>query len=110
MTDRISWLLLLCLAQLFIMLVFINYSAVLPLLKTEWGMNNTRAGSIFSVYQLGYIMSGVLLSTLTDRFSIRNIFIISAIWSAVANLLFSLFAHDYLSAILLRGLTGIGMG
>lgn len=110
MKDSARWLLQLCTAQLFIMLVFINYSAVLPLLKTEWGMNNTMAGSIFSVYQFGYILSGVLLSTLTDRFSIRNIFIISAIWSAVANLLFALFAHDYLSAMILRGLTGIGMG
>lgn len=110
MNDSTRWLLRLCTAQLFIMLVFINYSAVLPILKTEWGMNNTMAGSIFSVYQLGYILSGVLLSTLTDRFSIRNIFIISSIWSAIANLLFALFAQDYLSAMLLRGLTGIGMG
>jgi len=108
--ESTRWLLRLCAAQLFIMLVFINYSAVLPLLKDEWGMNNTMAGSIFSVYQLGYILSGVILSTLTDRISIRNIFIISAAWSAVANLLFALFAHDYLSAMVLRGLTGIGMG
>jgi len=104
------WLLFLCLTQLFIMLVFINYSAVLPLLKEEWGMSNTMAGSIFSVYQLGYILSGVILSTLADRFSIRKIFIISAIWSGIANLLFALFAHDYSSAMLLRALTGIGMG
>jgi MFS family permease len=104
------WLLLLCLTQLFIMLVFINYSAVLPLLKEEWGMNNTMAGSIFSVYQLGYILSGVILSTLADRFNIRNIFIISAIWSGIANLLFALYAHDYSSAMILRALTGIGMG
>jgi MFS family permease len=104
------WLLLLCLVQLFIMLVFLNYSAILPLLKEEWGMNNTRAGSIFSVYQLGYIASGVVLSTLTDRFNTKHIFIISALWSATANLLFAFFAHDYLSALILRGLTGVGMG
>jgi MFS family permease len=104
------WLLLLCLTQLFIMLVFINYSAVLPLLKEEWGMNNTMAGSIFSVYQFGYILSGVILSTLADRLNIRNIFIISAIWSGIANLLFALYAHDYSSAMILRALTGIGMG
>jgi len=109
-SSNTRWLLLLCGAQLFIMLVFINYSAVLPILKQEWGMNNTMAGSIFSVYQFGYILSGVALSTLTDRFSIRNIFIISAIWSAVTNLLFALYAHDYLSAMVLRGLTGVGMG
>lgn len=108
-TDS-RWLLLLCTSQLFIMLVFINYSAILPLLKTEWQMNNTQAGIIFSVYQLGYIASGVLLSTLSDRINIRNIFITAALWSGLANLLFGLFAHDFISGLILRGLTGIGMG
>ena len=68
------WLLLLCCCQLFIMLVFINYSAVLPILRLEWGMNNTQAGMIFSTYQLGYIASGVLLSALTDRMNTKLIF------------------------------------
>ena len=110
MSEKTRWLLLLCLAQCFIMLVFINYSAVLPLLVQEWGMSNTKAGSIFSVYQLGYIASGVILSALTDRINTRNIFLASVIWSGSANLLFALFAHDYTSAMALRALTGIGMG
>jgi MFS family permease len=109
-SSNSRWLFLLCLAQLFIMLVFINYSAILPLLKHEWGMSNTQAGTIFSAYQLGYIASGVLLSALTDRFNTRNIFIAATLWSATANLLFALYAHDYTSGLLLRGLTGIGMG
>ena len=113
MTDQRSptaWLLLLCTSQLFIMLVFINYSAILPILKAEWEMSNTQAGIIFSVYQLGYIASGVLLSTLSDRINVRNIFIAAALWSGIANLLFGLFAHDFTSGLILRGLTGIGMG
>ena len=110
MSEKTRWLLTLCLAQCFIMLVFINYSAVLPLLKQEWGMSNTQAGTIFSVYQLGYIASGVILSALTDRFSTRTIFLVSTVWSGTANLLFALFAHDYASGLLLRALTGIGMG
>lgn len=110
MSADTRWLLRLCVAQVFIMLVFINYSAVLPLLKQEWGMNNTKAGSIFSVYQLGYILSGVLLSSLTDRINTRHIFLTAALWSGIANLLFALFAHDYLSGMILRALTGIGMG
>jgi MFS family permease len=110
MSDKTRWLLTLCLVQLFIMMVFINYSAVLPQLKDEWGMNNTMAGSILSVYQLGYIASGVILSAATDRLNTRNIFIASALWSASANLLFALYAHDYTSALFLRALTGIGMG
>ena len=110
MSAKTRWLLTLCLVQLFIMMVFINYSAVLPALKEEWGMNNTMAGSILSVYQLGYIASGVILSALTDRLNTRNIFVASALWSATANLLFALYAHDYTSALILRALTGIGMG
>jgi MFS family permease len=109
-SDKTRWLLTLCTAQIFIMLVFINYSAVLPILKQEWGMNNTMAGSIFSVYQLGYIISGVLLSALTDRFNTKYIFIISALWSGAANILFAIYANDYLSAMCFRALTGIGMG
>ncbi|ACM21640.1 membrane protein, major facilitator superfamily [Geotalea daltonii FRC-32] len=110
MNQKTRWLLTLCLAQIFIMLAFINYSAVLPLLKQEWEMNNVKAGSIFSVYQLGYIASGVILSTLTDRLNTKHIFIFSALWSGTANLLFAFCAHDYLSALVFRGLTGIGMG
>ena len=108
--SKTGWLLTLCTSQLFIMLVFINYSAILPLLKSEWDMSNTQAGIIFSVYQLGYIASGVLLSTLSDRLNIRNIFVAAAVWSGLANLLFGLFANDFTSGLILRGLTGIGMG
>lgn len=110
MKANTRWLLLLCTTQLFIMLVFMNYSAVLPELKQEWGMTNTMSGSIFSIYQLGYILSGVILSTLTDRFSIKKIFVWSALWSGTANLIFALYAVDYTSAMLLRAITGIGMG
>ncbi|QEM68148.1 MFS transporter [Geobacter sp. FeAm09] len=108
--QNTRWLLLLCLCQLFIMLVFINYSAILPILRQEWGMSNTRAGMIFSVYQVGYIASGVILSTLTDRMNTKLIFIGAALWSAAANLLFARYAHDFASGMVLRALTGIGMG
>lgn len=92
------------------MLVFINYSAVLPILRLEWGMNNTHAGMIFSVYQLGYITSGVLLSILSDRINIKHIFITAAFCSAAGNLLFAIFAHDFYSGMIFRAITGIGMG
>ncbi|MBI5484801.1 MAG: MFS transporter [Deltaproteobacteria bacterium] len=110
MRSNTRWLLLLCCCQLFIMLVFINYSAVLPILRLEWNMSNTRAGMIFSVYQFGYILSGVLLSILSDRFNIKHIFITAAFCSAIGNLLFALYAHDFVSGMLFRALTGIGMG
>ena len=108
--DNTRWLLLLCSCQLLIMLVFINYSAILPILRKEWNMSNTQAGMIFSIYQLGYIVSGVILSSLTDRINTKVIFISAAVFSAAGNLLFAFYAHDFTSGLVLRALTGIGMG
>lgn len=73
-------------------------------------MNNTQAGMIFSIYQLGYIASGVLLSILTDRINTKHIFITAAFCSATGNILFALYAHDFYSGMIFRALTGIGMG
>lgn len=104
------WLLGICVSQVLLMMVFLNYSAVLPLLQREWGISNTTAGSIFSTYQVGYIFSAVLLSFLADRYSAKYIFLLSAIWSVIANALFALFAAGATSAIILRGMAGLGMG
>jgi hypothetical protein len=109
-TDESRWLLKFCFAYGFIMLVFLNYAAVLPLVQQEWGLSNQSAGLIFSSYQLGYILSATLLTYLTDRFRARTIFLFSATWSVVANLLFALFAVDQTSAIVYRALAGLGMG
>lgn len=104
------WLLGICLSQVFIMLVFLNYSAVLPLLQREWKISNATAGAIFSAYQVGYIFSAVFLSFLADRYSAKYIFLLSALWSVMANALFALFAGGSTSALVLRGLAGLGMG
>ena len=105
-----AWLLKFCVAYGFIMLVFLNYAAVLPLVQREWGLTNSAAGMIFSAYQFGYIFSATILSYLTDRFKARRIFLISAVWSVVANFLFALFAVDLTSALVYRALAGLGMG
>lgn len=109
-TAESRWLLKFCFAYGFIMLVFLNYAAVLPLVQKEWGLSNHAAGMIFSSYQAGYILSATLLTYLTDQFRARTIFLVSASWSVAANLLFALFAVDQTSAIVYRALAGIGMG
>ncbi len=92
------------------MLVFLNYPAVLPLIQKEWHLSGAAAGSIFSVHQLGWIASGVLLTLLTDRYNARAIFALSAFWAAVANALFALLATDLTSALVLRAAAGLGIG
>jgi MFS family permease len=108
--ENSAWLLKFCVAYGFIMLVFLNYAAVLPLVQREWGLSNSGAGMIFSAYQVGYIASSFILSYMTDRIKARSIFLVSATWSVVANLFFALFAVDQNSAIIYRALAGLGMG
>ena len=108
MRDK-SWLYLLCLAEMGTMMVLLNYSAVLPIIKEEWSLSNTQAGLIYSAYQIGYILLAVILSTLTDYYDTRKIYVISAFWAGGAGIAFAFFANSFESALILRCLTGFGL-
>jgi MFS family permease len=104
-----GWLLGLCLAEGLTMLVFLNYSALLPLFEAEWGLSHTEAGLIFSAYQVGYIAAVAVLSSLTDWVEPRKIYLLSAVWAGLTNLAFAAFAAGLASALLLRALVGAGL-
>ena len=42
-------------------------SAAMPLLLKEWSAPNTEGGIVFAAYQLGYVLSVLVLLPLTDR-------------------------------------------
>ena len=100
----------LCSSRLFLYLSLQSYPALIPILQQEWQMSNTAAGSIMSVYHLGFLISLVGLSALTDWVSAKKVYLYSAIAFAAASLLFALFARSYPSALLLRFLMGIAVG
>ncbi len=108
MRDK-TWLNMLCLAEIGTMLVLLNYSAVLPIIKQEWGLTNTEAGLIYSAYQVGYIVLVVVLSTLTDYIDTKKIYVFSAFWAGAAGIAFALFADSFMSGLILRCLTGFGL-
>ena len=65
--DKFDWWLAgLCLARTFNGLVFMTYAATLPVLQREWGMSAAAAGSIAGGFQLGYAVSLVIFSFLTE--------------------------------------------
>ena len=103
------WLGAICLCEMATMLVFLNYTAVLPILQEEWGMRHGEAGLIFSAYQACYLLAVLVLATLTDRMDTRTIYLASAVWAGLAGLAFPFFAQGFLSAALLRALAGIGL-
>jgi len=107
-SDR-AWLAAVCASELGTLLVFSNFSALLPLLQKEWGLSNGEAGLIVSFYQFGYIGAVMILATLTDYMPPRRIYLWGAFWTAAASLAFAFWAQGFLSAILLRGAVGLGL-
>jgi len=107
-SDR-AWLAALCASELGTLLVFSNFSALLPILQKDWGLSNSEAGLIVSFYQFGYIGAVMILATLTDYMPPRRIYLWSAFWTAAASLAFAFWAQGFLSAILLRGAVGLGL-
>ena len=107
-SDR-AWLAAVCASELGTLLVFSNFSALLPLLQKDWGLSNSEAGLIVSFYQFGYIGAVMILATLTDYMPPRRIYLWSAFWTAAASLAFAFWAQGFLSAILLRGAVGLGL-
>jgi MFS family permease len=107
--DRFRWLIWISLSEIGTMLVFSNYSALLPILQKEWSLTNGEAGWIFSSYQIGYIIAVVFLTSLTDYIRPKYIYILTALWAGISGILFSVWAKGFESALILRTLTGIGL-
>lgn len=103
------WLGAVCLCEMATMLVFLNYTAILPILQVEWGMRHGEAGLIFSAYQTCYLLAVLVLASLTDRMDTRTIYLASAAWAGMAGLMFPFLAQGFLSAAILRAIAGIGL-
>jgi MFS family permease len=104
-----AWLWAVCLSELGTMLVFSSFSALLPILKVEWGLTNTEAGLILAFYQVGYIGVVAVLATLTDYMPPRRIYLASAAWTALSSAAFAWWAGGFVSALVLRTLVGLGL-
>ena len=107
---RDGWLMAICIGRIFMYMNYMVYAACLPILKSEWGMSATQAGSIASGFMIGYAASLAVASWLSDRFGARRIFVLSAITSTVTALVFGFFARDYLTTLLLYSLLGVAQG
>jgi MFS family permease len=106
--DR--WLLGLCLSRVGTFMPYIAYAAVLPVLRREWQMSGTAAGSIASSFQLAYALSLVASSGLADRLGARRVFLMSTGASVIGAMAFALLARDYWSGLLWNALLAVALG
>ncbi len=103
-------LILVSFAQFLAMLIWFNFSAVLPFVQAEWHLTTGQSGLILSSFQLGYVVSVLIFGFLSDQMNPRHIFIVSSLIAGVSGLLFGLYASGFWSAFIYRTLAGIGLG
>ena len=109
MRDRQRTLLVVSSALFFSVLVWFNYSAVLPLVVAEWHLSGLEAGVIFGAFQIGYLVVIVPAGWLADRYSPRYVITAGAAGVGVTSLAFAALADGFLTGAALRFLSGLFM-
>jgi len=104
------WLLQFCAARAAFATMFTAWSAMLPLLQTDWQMSAWQGGMVQSAYHVGFLISLFSVGFLSDRHGARRIYLLSGVAAVVSGLLFALLADGFVSALLLYGLTGLCSG
>lgn len=104
------WLFSLCLSRGLTHFIYMVYAACLPVLTVAWEMSAMAAGAVAAGFQIGHAASLLFFSWLADRIGARRAFLASSILSALAAILFGLFARSFLSALLLYALLGLAKG
>ena len=91
------------------MLGFSTYPALLPELQGEWGISNSEAGLVGSVFFAGYIATVSFWTALTDRYDGRFVYAAGSVLALAGCTGFGLAAQGFLSACLFQGLLGAGI-
>jgi MFS family permease len=91
-------------------MAFMTYAAAMPVLKDEWGMTGAQAGTVASGFQIGYAVSLVVCSGLSDRISPKAIYLWSMFAAGLSALAFALLACDFASAVILNTAVGVSLG
>ena len=109
MRERQRILSIISLALFFSVLVWFNYSAVLPLIVEEWDLSGLEAGIIFGAFQIGYLVVIVPAGWLADRYSPRYVIAVGAAGAGLTSLTFAAIADGFLTGTVLRFLSGLFM-
>lgn len=97
-----------CAAQVFVQLGAGYWPVLLPELMGRWSLSNSEAGWITSAFYAAYMVCVPVLVTLTDRIDAKRVYLFGVGCTTVAHLAFGALADGFWSALLLRGLAGIG--
>lgn len=109
MQKRTRMLILISGALFLSVLVWFNYSAVLPLIVKDWDLTGLQAGVVFGAFQAGYLVAIVPSGSFADRYPPKWVVGAGAFGTGVASMVFALLANGFYSGTMIRFLAGICM-
>ena len=100
---------LIAIVQVLGLCVWFSATAVVPSLRSEWGIGSTAAVWLTASVQIGFVAGAVTstLFNLADRIAPQYLLAASAFGAAVCTALLALFVNNLSAAIPLRFLTGL---
>ncbi len=105
-----GWLALLCASRVLSAAWFVAYSAVLPLVREDWGLSARDAGMIQGAFHFGYLASLFIVGFLADFFGARRAFLVTGVAGFLSPIAFVLLVDGFWSALWLHALTGLTQG
>ena len=82
---------------------------VAPALAKEWGLTKAALGPVFSAGLFGLMIGALLFGPLADRIGRKKIIILSTLAFGIGALA-TAFVHDVNALLMIRFLTGLGLG
>jgi len=104
------WLAALCASRVLSAAWFVAYSAVLPLVREDWGLSARDAGMIQGAFHLGYLASLFIVGFIADHFGAKRAFLVTGVAGFLSPIAFVLFVDGFWSALWLHALTGLTQG
>lgn len=100
---------LMCLGIILALMCYANFPALQPQFEGLWGLTKLESGLIFGIFFGGVLAGTPIISPMADKFDPRRIWICSAALMSLSSFGFAFMAQGFWSALLFRGLTGIGL-
>jgi len=86
-----------------------SFPALVPQFTAEWHLTNAEAGWISGFYYVGYMLAVPFLMSATDRVDARLVYFAGTLLSAIATFAFAGLVSGFWSALVWRGIAGIGL-
>ena len=101
---------LLCVSRAGLCLGTMMFAGALPTIRSEWQLDAASAGTVQTVFSLTNALALLVASWWCDSLGARRVYLLFSWLGAAALMLFAVFAHSYLGALVLMAFVGLTQG